>query len=127
MSPARAKGPGSITRCSGAVYTDCAIQVTGPRDTPQPVIPSEYSVSGAAAITIKYTGIGWLSRHCVRTLPLGSGARETSAPFATTVRPAGAVTVHVTVALSLGSSTLGIQCRARLGQLSPNPVQRPAL
>src|SRR5437868_13589178 len=101
ISPATAKGPGSIARCSGAVYTNCGTHAC-PSAKPHAVWPSEYSASGAAAMTMRYTAIGCDSRHRVRTRPLGSVVRSTSTPFATTVRPAGAVIDQLTVALSLG-------------------------
>src|SRR5258705_6588626 len=123
MSPASAKLPGIVPLSSVATYTDCRTQRrVSPSANPHAVSPRSILVSGAAPITMRYGGIGRVSRqrHVVRArLPLPVVRESTSAPFATTVRPAGAVTVHVTVALSLGWSTLGIQLRARLGQLSP--------
>src|SRR5580765_5509000 len=79
-----------------------------------------------------YAGIGRDSRHRVSvrgTEPGGPtiGVSSINSPFATTRRALGARTVHVTVALCDGWSMLGIQFRARLGQLSPNAVHRPAL
>src|SRR5689334_21301122 len=81
---------------------------------------------------MRYTGIGRDSRQRVNvrgTDPAcaGSGVSSINSPFATTRRSLGARTVHVTVALSDGWSMLGIQLRARFGQLSPNAVHRPAL
>src|SRR4030095_6579503 len=81
---------------------------------------------------MRYAGIGRDSRHRVSvrgTEPAraGSGVSSTSSPFATTRRSLGARTVQVTVDLSEGWSILGIQLRARFGQLSPKAVHRPAL
>ena len=62
-------------------------------------------MSGAAAITMRYGAIGIDSRHRViarARLPVPVVRVSSSDPFATTVRPGGARTVHVTVALSLG-------------------------
>src|SRR5215831_14832922 len=83
-------------------------------------------------MTMRYAAIGRDSRQRVSVRgpepgDAGSGVSSINSPFATTRRSLGARTVHVTVALSDGWSMLGIQFRARLGQLSPNAVHRPAL
>ena len=67
------------------------------------------------------------SRHRVSIVRVGPAMVRVPSgrPFATTVRPSGVRTVHDTVALSLGWSTVGSHWRARSGQLSPNQVQRP--
>src|SRR5262245_7588640 len=105
MSPAFAKLPGIVPLSSGATYTDwCTQRLVLSSPSPHAVPPRSILASGAAPTTMRYVEIGRLSRHrqvvrARRPLPV---VREwTSAPFATTVRPAGAVTVHVTVALSL--------------------------
>jgi hypothetical protein len=71
-------------------------------------------------------GIGWSMRQRVLVHapvpPAGgstNGISSSSVPLATTRIALGARTVHSTVALSLGWSMLGIQRRARSGQLSP--------
>src|SRR5262245_40472949 len=129
ISPARANGPGLNDFCSGAVYTVCGTHRCSSA-SPQSVSPRSYATSGAAAMTIKYAGMRRLSRQTHSFFGEPSRPRtsrvDRSLPFATTVCDGGAITRQVTVALSLGWSMLGIQCRARLGQLSAKYVQRPA-
>jgi hypothetical protein len=70
------------------------------------VSPRSYTARGAAAITIRYTGIRRDSRQIHSFFAEPSYPRtsrvEISLPLATTVWDGGAITRHVTVALSLG-------------------------
>ena len=55
-------GRASCSRCSGAVYTDCGTQRCSSA-RPQAVSPRSNRSSGAAAMTMRYAGIGRDSRH----------------------------------------------------------------
>src|SRR6266568_2605899 len=124
MSAALLNGPGRKSANRGSTYAHWWTQrPTSVR--PHAVSPKSYSYSGAAAMTIRYTGIGSFIRQ--RAMVLGglepsTGASPRRAPFAMTLRRLGARTVQLTVALSLGWSTLGIQWRPRSGQLSAKAV-----
>src|SRR5438477_10100469 len=73
------------------------------------------TVNSPAPMTIVYVGIGWDSVHIPEVEVL---------PFATTRHDGGAVMLNMTRALSDGWSSVGIQNRARSGQLSANATRR---
>src|ERR1035437_7615336 len=107
MSPAYRKSPGIERCCSGATYT---IWLTHPpsRAKPHAELPRSYRMRGAAAIVIRYTGIGCDSRQRVSVrgaallddaAPCGAGgiaASSISLPLATTLSFDGARTFHET-------------------------------
>src|SRR5690348_417336 len=81
--------------------------------------------SGPAATSVVDAGIGRRTRQVQRMRPPSTEEVSTSAPLAITFQATGAVTTKSTAALSLGSSTVGNQYRARSGQLSPNSPRWP--
>ena len=98
----------------------------------QPVRPYRPAVDVLAydfALTLPDTGAtldGVATVRVVRTAPTDTLVLDLLHLRVDEVRVLGAVTLHVTSALSDGWSTVGSQCRARFGQLSPNASQRPA-
>src|SRR5947209_8140473 len=101
MRPTSANGPGTYDCSAGNVQTACGMHAPF-SPAPHAVFPSGVDTMRAAAITMRYVGMGCGRLYSVRVYPPATATRVCCTPYATTASDVGATTVHVTLALSLG-------------------------